>query len=143
MTLIDRSALLPYRAQQIFELVSDIEAYPQYMDGCVGAEILRREEGVLEARLDLARGGLRHSFSTRNRSLESRAIKLELIDGPFDHFEGQWGFMALGDDACKVSLQIEFGVSGAVRGMAAAKLFNRVTNNLIDALGKRAKQVYG
>ena len=54
MTSINRSALLPYRAQQLFDLVNDIEAYPRYMDGCVGAQVLSREEGLVEARLDLS-----------------------------------------------------------------------------------------
>ena len=56
MTEIQRSALLPYAAEQVYQLVNDIEAYPQYMDGCVGAEVLARSEKMVEARLDLARG---------------------------------------------------------------------------------------
>ena len=57
MTNINRSALLPYRAQQLFDLVNDIESYPRYMEGCVGAQVLRREEGFVEARLNLSKGG--------------------------------------------------------------------------------------
>ena len=66
MTNINRSALLPYRAEQIYDLVNDIEAYPAFMDGCVGAEILRCEVNLVEARLDLSKGGISHSFITRN-----------------------------------------------------------------------------
>jgi ribosome-associated toxin RatA of RatAB toxin-antitoxin module len=65
MTIIQRSALLPYPAERLFELVNDIEAYPRYMDGCVGARVMRRDEDVIEARLDLARGGIAQSFLTR------------------------------------------------------------------------------
>jgi ribosome-associated toxin RatA of RatAB toxin-antitoxin module len=66
MAHINRSALLPYPAQAMYDLVNDIEAYPKYMEGCVGATILRRDTDVIEARLDLARGAIRYSFSTRN-----------------------------------------------------------------------------
>ena len=143
MTNINRSALLPYRAEQIYDLVNDIEAYPAFMDGCVGAEVLRRESNLVEARLDLSKGGISHSFSTRNFLEENRAIRLELLDGPFDRFHGCWDFKPLGESACKVSLQLEFTASNAVLGLAAARLFDKVSNNLVDALGQRARQVYG
>lgn len=143
MTVINRSALLPYRAEQLFDLVNDIEAYPRYLDGCVGAQVLRRDEDVIEARLDLARGGIRQSFSTRNRMVAAREITLELIDGPFDYFVGRWDFHALGDAGCKLSLNLEFTMRSGVLGAAASKLFDRVSNNLVDAICRRAREIYG
>lgn len=142
MTVIDRSALLPYTAYQLFNLVSDVESYPSYMEGCVDARILRREEDWVEARLDLARGGITQSFSTRNRMSAPREITLELIDGPFEYFAGRWGFQALGDSACKMSLNLEFTINGSLFGAAASRLFDKVTNNLVDAVGRRASQIY-
>jgi len=143
MTTINRSALLPYSPVQLFELVSDVEAYPVFMDGCVGAQVLRCGEGVLEARLDLAKGGIRQSFSTRNRLVVAREITLELIDGPFESFAGRWDFHALGDAGCKLSLNLEFNMNSSVLGAAAAKLFDRVSNNLVDAVCRRAGEIYG
>ncbi|MCB1690644.1 MAG: type II toxin-antitoxin system RatA family toxin [Halioglobus sp.] len=143
MTVINRSALLPYSARQLFDLVSDVESYPRFMEGCVGAHILRSDEGVLEARLDLARGGIKQSFSTRNRMHAAREITLELLDGPFDNFTGRWDFHALGDSACKMSLYLEFKFNSSLLGAAASRLFDKVTNNLVDAVSRRATQLYG
>jgi len=143
MTTINRSALLPHTAPEIFELVNDIEAYPLFMDGCTGAKILQREGLYLEARLDLSKGGISQSFTTRNTLVGSEAITLELVDGPFDFFEGRWGFQALGDSACKVSLHIEFDIKSTVLGAAAGKLFERVSNKLVDSVSQRAKFIYG
>jgi ribosome-associated toxin RatA of RatAB toxin-antitoxin module len=143
MTVINRSALLPYSARQLFDLVSDVESYPAYLDGCVGARILSAEEHSVDARLDLALGGITQSFSTRNRMLAGREITLELIDGPFEYFAGRWDFHALGDAACKMSLHLEFAINSTVLGVAAARLFDKVTNNLVDAVGRRASQLYG
>lgn len=143
MTSINRSALLPYQAQQIYDLVNDIESYPAFMDGCVGAEILRREADIVEARLELSKGGIRQSFSTRNFLEVNRAIRLELLDGPFDRFHGTWLFKPLGEAACKVSLQLEFSASNAVLGMAASRLFDKVSSDMVDALGRRAQHIYG
>lgn len=143
MTSIHRSALLPYPARQIYELVNDIEAYPAYMDGCVGAEILYRDASVVEARLDLAKGPVSQSFSTRNRMEDARHISLELVDGPFERFHGRWEFLPLAENACKVSLDLEFSVKNALLGAAAAKLFDSVSDNLVGAVEQRARQLYG
>ena len=143
MTSINRSALLPFPARQMFDLVNDIEAYPHYMEGCSGAEILRREDGMVEARLHLSRGGVSKSFATRNRMVDAQHILLELVEGPFERFEGRWDFKPLGEAACKVSLSLNFRVNNALLGAAAAKLFDGVTNNLVAAVEKRARQLYG
>src|SRR5690348_3473248 len=62
LTEIHRSALLLYPASSLFALVNDIESYPSFMDGCVGADVLHRSEELVEARLHLAKAGIRHSF---------------------------------------------------------------------------------
>jgi ribosome-associated toxin RatA of RatAB toxin-antitoxin module len=98
---------------------------------------------MLEARLDLAKGGITQSFSTRNRMTAAQQITLELLDGPFEYFQGVWEFHALGDAACKISLNLEFNVNSSVLGAAAARLFDKVTNNLVDAVSRRATQIYG
>ena len=143
MTSITRSALLPFPAARLFVLVNDIEAYPSYMDGCVGAQILRREGDVIDARLDLARAGIKHSFATRNRLQAFHTIELELLEGPFERFGGCWRFQSLGDMACKVSLDLEFAFSNSVLGAAATRLFDSVTLNLVDAVSRRAQHLYG
>lgn len=143
MRVIDRSALLPYNAHQIYHLVNDVEAYPQYMAGCVAARVLARDADRMDARLELARGGIRQSFSTRNRLVEGESIALELIEGPFEFFNGRWDFRALGESACKVSLRLEFAVNNGLIGAAAARLFDRVTGDLVDAVSLRARHIYG
>jgi ribosome-associated toxin RatA of RatAB toxin-antitoxin module len=140
---IDRSALLPYPAAQLFQLVNDIEAYPAYMDGCVGAEILYREQDLVEARLDLAQGGISQSFSTRNRHQPPDIIHLELLEGPFEHFTGRWQFQQLGEAACKVSLKLEFRMNSRLLGLAASRLFETVALDLIESVTQRAQEIYG
>ena len=143
MTTISRSALLPYSAEQVFELINDVASYPRFMDGCVGAEVLSESETAMVARLDLARGGVRQSFTTSNTLLRPSEIKLELVDGPFDNFTGRWNVLALNEQACKVSLFLSFTLSSAVLGAAAKQLFNSAANSMVDAMVKRAKAVYG
>jgi ribosome-associated toxin RatA of RatAB toxin-antitoxin module len=142
MNEIRRSALLPYSAATIYRLINDIEAYPQYMDGCVGAEVLQRSDEAMEARLDLSRAGINFSFITRNTLVEDRSVSLSLVDGPFEDFRGEWTLLALAEDACKVSLHLRFVLSNSLMNVATRQLFNSVANNLVDALVKRANEQY-
>jgi ribosome-associated toxin RatA of RatAB toxin-antitoxin module len=140
-THIDRSALLLFPAPVMYGLVNDIESYPAFLDGCVGAEVLRRSEQFVEARLHLARAGIRQSFTTRNRLLPPTRIEMELVDGPFGSFAGHWLFEALRDDACKVSLHLRFQMSNALIGRAARKLFDSVADTMVDAMCRRAREL--
>lgn len=65
-TSINRTALLPYSAQKMFDIVNDVTSYPDYMYNCIGSEIIRQDESFMVARLDLKKGFLQHSFTTRN-----------------------------------------------------------------------------
>ena len=143
MTVIERSALLPHTAEQVFDLVADLERYPEFLDGCVGAEIRERSEETVTATLRLSRAGISHSFTTRNKMTPPEKIELTLVDGPFDSFSGQWMFRPLGEAACKTSLKLHFELTSGLTGVAAAKLFDKVALDLVDALVRRANQELG
>ena len=139
---VNRSALVSYSAQQMFDLVNDIEAYPQYMDGCVGAKVLKREGDWLEARLDLSRAGVHQSFITRNHLQAPVSMSMTLVDGPFKRLQGGWKFTPLADNACKVSFELEFELQNRLIGLAIGKLFETVANKQVDALCERARHIY-
>lgn len=139
---VNRSALVNYSAQQMFDLVNDIEAYPQYMDGCVGATILKREGDWLEAQLELNKAGVSQRFVTRNQLQAPTTMTMTLVDGPFKYLKGCWRFTALNEMACKVSFDLEFELQNKLLGMAAGKLFESVASKQVDALCERAKQIY-
>lgn len=139
---VERSALVNYSASQMFELINDIEAYPQFMDGCVGAKILARGDNWLEARLELSKAGVSQSFVTRNQLQPPHSMTMNLVDGPFKYLRGVWRFTSLGEQACKVTFEVEFELQNRLLGMAVGKLFEGVSNKQVDALCTRAKQVY-
>jgi ribosome-associated toxin RatA of RatAB toxin-antitoxin module len=143
LTTIKRSALVMYSAQQMFDLVNDVASYPQYMANCVGAEVLEQSDDVMIARLDLKKGGIRYSFTTRNTLIQPDRISMSLEQGAFKRFSGEWSFKALTESACKVMLDLEFEFNSLSVGIASSGLFTSVANNLVDALSQRAKEVYG
>lgn len=134
--------MVHYSAQQMFDLVNDIEAYPQFMEGCVGAKILARGDDWLEARLDLSKAGVTQSFITRNQLHAPFKMSMQLVDGPFNYLRGVWQFTPLNEQACKVSFLLEFEMKSRLLGMAAGKLFESVGAKQVDALCARAKQIY-
>ena len=90
MTVIERSALLAHPVEQVFDLVADIERYPEFLKGCVGADILKRDDDEVTATLRLSRAGISHGFTTHNTMQRPHRIDLALVDGPFSHFAGHW-----------------------------------------------------
>ncbi|MBD3618423.1 MAG: type II toxin-antitoxin system RatA family toxin [Chromatiales bacterium] len=144
MPTISRSALVPYSPQDMYALVDDIPAYPQFLPWCRRAEEAHRDEDEVQATIELAKGSLNKAFTTRNRLQHGKMIEMRLVEGPFKHLEGFWRFDALeGGEACKVSLDLDFEFSNRLVGMAIGPIFNQVANTLVDAFVSRAREVYG
>ena len=143
MELVDRSALLPYTADEMYALVSDILTYPQFLPWCSGTEILSQQGEELSARIGFSVGGVSQSFTTRNRLQSGKEIAMQLVDGPFSQLEGRWRFEPLGDAGCKISLLLEYDFSSKMVGLVVGPVFNKIANTLVDAFQKRAVEVYG
>lgn len=147
MAKINRSALLPYPCQQVYELINDVKAYPQYMNGCLGVEIYQQSIGddgfeFMEARLDLSKGGFKHSLTTRNRLVPPHKVEMNLVDGPVENFTGLWEVLPLSDSACKVSLSLNFSLTSRMLGAAARVMFEPLADDLVDSLVKRAHSLH-
>jgi len=143
MTLIQKSALVKFSAQRMFDLVNDIEQYPQFLPWCSGSRILKREEGVVEAELLIAKGGFKKSFSTRNTVDPGGRITVSLLNGPFNSLDGVWNFMPLREDASKISLDLEFEMSGLLANLAFGAVFHQICNTMVSSFTDRAKELYG
>lgn len=143
MTRIARTAMVNHSAEEMFDLVNDIEQYPQFLPGCTAARIIDRSDNELVGELQLSRAGVSQKLVTRNRLDRPNSIQMDLVEGNFSAFDARWEFTPLGDNACKVSLTMEFKFKSSLLGFAAEKLFSAVANSQVDAIVKRARQVYG
>jgi len=143
MAIINRSALVRYSASQMFALVDDIQAYPEFLPWCKTATELSRDEDEVRATLELSRAGIHKTFSTCNRLQPGKMIEMRLLEGPFRHLEGFWRFERLGDEACKVSLDLEFEFSNKILEVTLGPVFNQIANSLVDAFCERAVTSYG
>lgn len=143
ISVVQKSALVKYSAQQMFDIVDDIEAYPLFLPWCGGSRILCREGDLVEGEIQIAKGGFHKAFSTRNRLVSGEKITMSLLEGPFSSLEGVWQFMPLRADASKISLDLEFEVAGKLAAMAFGPVFNQICNTMVSSFTQRAKQLYG
>ena len=143
ISVVQKSALVKFSAQQMFDLVDDIESYPQFLPWCSGSKILKREGDIVEGQIDIAKAGFHKSFTTRNRIDRGGKIQISLLDGPFKSLEGFWTFMPLREDASKISLDLEFEISGVLANLAFGPVFNQICNTMVSSFTQRAKALYG
>lgn len=143
MRKVCRSALVPYSASQMYELVLDVDAYPEFLPWCSETTVHNRTDEVIDASIALQRGGINKSFRTRNTLTPGKAMTLELVGGPFNHLHGQWQFEQLGTDGSKVSLDLEFEFENRVTDTLFGRFFEDTCNSLVESFTNRAADVYG
>ncbi len=143
MATINKSALVPYSAAQMFTLVDDVDAYAEFLPWCSFSKVLSRDGDEVRASLEISKGRLKKSFTTLNRVQKNKMIEIRLEEGPFHHLEGFWRFEALTDNACKVSYDMEFEFSGKLLNLTVGPIFSQVAESLVDSFCQRAREIYG
>ncbi|MBM7454380.1 ribosome-associated toxin RatA of RatAB toxin-antitoxin module [Oceanisphaera litoralis] len=143
MPSITRSALVMFSAQQMYELVNDVDSYPQFLPGCVASRIVSESDTSITAALEVAKVGIRKTFTTRNELKPHRHISMELVDGPFKSLSGGWSFTPLDVDACKVELKLHFEFTSRLVEMAFGGVFKELANAMVHSFSERAREVYG
>lgn len=143
MRKVNRSALVPYSAREMFVLVDDVDAYPTFLPWCRSAEVHDRTGTAVNATLELQKGGVSNKFTTRNERHEFEAIDISLIGGPFRHLQGGWMFSDLGADGSKVTLKLDFEFESMFVEMMFGAFFEDTCNSLVDAFTRRATEVFG
>ncbi len=144
MAVISKNALVMYSPSEMFRLVDDIEAYGEFLPWCRSATVISRSEDEVKASIEIAKGALNKSFTTLNRLQKDKMIEMRLLEGPFKHLEGFWRFTSLNhDQACKISLDLNFEFESKILALAVGPVFNQIGNTMVDAFCKRAVEIYG
>lgn len=138
-----RQQLVPYTVHQMFALVSDVDAYPEFLPLCRSAQVIHRDEHLQIARLEVGRGPLRLGWTTRNQMEAPHRINMQLEEGPFTRLEGRWDFTVLDDQTSQIALRLRYDLSQSVRGIAERLLFGQMVQSLINAFIRRAGECYG
>ncbi|MDH3978665.1 MAG: type II toxin-antitoxin system RatA family toxin [Gammaproteobacteria bacterium] len=147
MREVYRSAIVPYPAEAVFDLVADIAAYSEFLPWCNESKVLSAKdtpEGQeVVASLGLLQGALSGAFTTRNQQRRPTGVTMSLVEGPFSELEGEWKILPLGEQGCKLELQVSFAFSNPMKDMILGAVFEQTCNKLVDAFVRRAGEVYG
>lgn len=142
MIEIHRSALVLVAAENLYQLINDIEAYPQFLDGVKAARIIEQSETEMLGELIVSKAGIERRLLTRNTLAPNETIKMSLEDGPLDFLEGCWTISALNETGCKVHLDLTFSSAKGLKGLAFNRAFKQIADSMVDAFVTRAHQLF-
>ena len=140
---VHKTALVGHSAEHMFDLIEAAEHYPDFLPWCSGATILERTAEVVAARIAINWHGVKIDFVTRNPKRRPEWMAIDLEQGPFRRFAGDWHLRPLLDAGCKVEFNLRYEFSNAVMARVAGPVFDRIANTLVDAFVVRADTVHG
>ncbi|MGH8221152.1 MAG: type II toxin-antitoxin system RatA family toxin [Steroidobacteraceae bacterium] len=141
MREVQRSATVQQPPARIYELINDVEAYPQFVPGITYARVESRSKDDIVATLRVRRGPLQTEFTTRNELEPDRRIFMRLLRGPFKMLEGEWTLTPVGRGGCRIDLSIRFAFANRLSAVLFEPLFQDTAASLIDAFVARAMAV--
>ena len=142
MALVEKTVLVPFTPEQMYDLVEQPERYPEFLPWCGKAHVDFRDGKTTRATLQINYHGVKQSFSTENANERPRTIDIRLVSGPFRRLHGTWRFVPLGDAACKIDFRIEYEFSSKVLEKLVGPVFHHIANTFVDAFTRRAEQIY-
>ncbi len=127
----------------MFTLVDTVEAYPEFLPWCDGATILHRDESRTRATIHINYHGAKQSFTTENAKEPPHRMTIRLVEGPFKVLDGEWRFVTLAEDACRIEFVLRYEFSSWILEKLVGPVFSYIANTLVDAFVHRADSVYG
>ncbi len=138
MRKIERSAIVPFVPETMFDLVADVARYPEFLPGCTATRVHAASAGLASATMWLARGPLKLELRTRNTMIRPELLTMDLEQGPFSTLSGRWAFMPLGAAGTKVSLQLEFAFANRLADAMLGPILESLAGDLVAAFARRA-----
>ena len=143
MAMVEKSLLIERSSKQMFDLVDDVESYPQFLPWCSQTQVKFRDDKKTVATLHITYHSVKSHFTTENEKEYPSRMTIRLVDGPFRRLEGVWHFKSLAENACKIEFQLSYEFSSKVFEKIIGSIFSQIANTFVEAFVKRADAVYG
>jgi len=137
----EEKRFLPFAPDKLFDLVADIEAYPEFLPWCVGARVLKREGNVVTADLMVGFKMFRETFTSEVTLDRPRTIDVRYVRGPMRHLTNRWGFSPK-DGGTQIDFTIDFEFKSAILRRMMQPLFHEAVRRMVAAFGARAAALY-
>ena len=135
--------VLPYTPEQLFDLVAQIERYPEFLPWCVAARIRSREGNVVVADLVIGFKMVRERFTSRVTLDRPRRIDVSYLEGPLKYMNNHWVFNPHPSGGTEIDFFVDFEFHSKVLQALIGALFHEALRRLVAAFEARAKQLYG
>ncbi len=144
MSTHSETKILPHTPDQMFDLVADVERYPEFLPWCVGARVRSRDERLLVADLIIGFKGFRQSFTSRV-TLDRATMKIDVMyqDGPFKYLKNNWKFEKQKANHCLLDFYVEFEFKSHLMQGLIETLFSEAVRRMVAAFERRADELYG
>ena len=149
MPHLHQNVVVPHSVEQMFDLVVAIDQYPKFLPWCTQAHIFKLTDQELDGSLTVSYKGFSQSFRTHNTHEKPHRMVMNLIDGPFKHFSGQWRFKKAQNasnpnlESCQIDFDLDYQFKNFLLEMAAGKVFDQIAKSLVDCFVVEAKRRYG
>lgn len=143
MTEIHRILSVPYSASSMFDLVHDVESYPNYLPWCSQVQVLRKEANWWHVGVSIDFNGIASYFETCNKFEYGSVIEMQLISGPFEKLEGSWLFCESINGGSLVEFRLLYKFKYGPFSLFIEPFFNYISRTLMDLFVKQAKIYYG
>jgi ribosome-associated toxin RatA of RatAB toxin-antitoxin module len=143
MAEIEKTAIVEFSAEQMFQLVDRVERYPEFLPWCDGASVEPQDEKITHATIRINYHHVKHSFTTENTRQPPDLIEMTLLDGPFEHLDGHWRFIPLSESACKIEFRLHYTFSHKLLEKFVGPVFYIIANSFVEAFIERAESLYG
>jgi coenzyme Q-binding protein COQ10 len=134
---------LPWRQDQMFDLVADVASYPEFLPWCTASRIRRREGDVFWADLVIGFKMFRERFTSKVTLERPDTIRVDYTEGPFRRMHNVWVFRPEPDGACVIEFDIDFEFRSALLQKAIGLLFHEAVRRMVGAFEARARELYG
>ena len=138
MPKINRTAILSVDAIRAFEVVNRVEGYPDFLPGCEKVKILESTAEYSMVKVDVAWAGFSESFVTKTWPTKYESILMEFVEGPFRHLSGKWTFAGIGNDGCKVALDLTYEFDGLAS--LASPLIKKSVDQIVKAFEREIER---
>jgi coenzyme Q-binding protein COQ10 len=135
--------LLPYSAEQLFDLVADVERYPEFLPWCLGARVRTREANIITADLLIGFKMVRERFTSRVVLDRPGNLHVSYTEGPFRYLNNHWRFLPRPEGGCIIDFYVDFEFRSRVLQKIIGVLFNEAVRRMVGAFEARARQLYG
>ena len=142
MNKVEKTVLVMHSAKKMYALVDAVEDYPKFLPWCGGVDLLERTEVSTSATLHINYHGLKQKFTTQNTKTYPTSMVIRLKNGPFKYLDGEWQFIALRENACKIEFRLNYEFANSFLEKIIAPVFNHIAATFVDGFVTQADKVH-